>query len=84
MTYNDGTRKPKINTTMTNDTTENLHEAAAKGHTETLMEMLDKRIADYEFDDSWPIYEFPAEYPVYALPRREKFIIELLVRYSSN
>lgn len=33
---------------MTNDTTENLHEAAAKGHTETFIEKLDKRIADFE------------------------------------
>lgn len=73
---------------MTNDTTENLHEAAAKGHTETYMEKLDKRIADFEknhkFEDSWVIYDFPPNYPVWLMPRSEQYIIELLVRYSSN
>lgn len=74
---------------MTNDTTENLHEAAAKGHTETLMEKLDKRIADfeknYEFEDSWLIYDFRGgKYPFHLLPRREQYIVELLMRHSSN
>lgn len=80
----------KNTTTMTNDTTENLHEAAAKGHTETLMEMLDKRIADFEKNyelDYLRYWDFSKpslkNYPFHLLPRYAQYIVELLARDSS-